>query len=97
MTTLTRVFIVFRMATWALAEAKAKLSLVVENAIRHEPQEITKHGKTVAVMISIEDWKEHQSREAPKQSLAEFFAHSPLVGSGMDLRRRQETVRRIRL
>ncbi|MEZ2347819.1 type II toxin-antitoxin system prevent-host-death family antitoxin [Terriglobus sp. RCC_193] len=45
------------MATWGLAEAKAKFSEVVERAERHEPQEITRNGKPVAVIVSREEWE----------------------------------------
>jgi prevent-host-death family protein len=44
------------MATWGLAEAKAKFSEVVERAERHEPQEISRNGKAVVLIVSLEDW-----------------------------------------
>ena len=60
---------------WQLQEAKNKLSEVVERAIRNGPQEITKHGKKTAVILSMKDYHKLRKR---KGSLADFFHNSPL-------------------
>ena len=42
--------------TWAIQDAKARLSEVVERAQRGEVQVLTKHGKKAAVVLSFEDY-----------------------------------------
>ena len=42
------------MRHWQMQEAKAKLSEVIKDAEREGPQEITLHGKPVAVVLSRE-------------------------------------------
>ena len=75
------------MAKWAVAEAKAKFSEVIELATKKGPQQITKNGRPVAVVISMEEWKSEYGTSAPKGSLAEFFRNSPLRGSGIKIGR----------
>jgi prevent-host-death family protein len=70
--------------TWSVAQAKAKFSEVLEKARAEGPQTITRHGRKAAVLVAAEDW-ERKSR--PKENLAEFFARSPLRGSGLNLDR----------
>ena len=41
--------------TWTLANAKARLSEVVDRA-QTGPQIITRHGRPNAVVVSAEDW-----------------------------------------
>jgi prevent-host-death family protein len=45
------------------------------------PQVITRRGRQVAVVVSMTEWQ-HKTRRAG--SLAEFFAQSPLPGSGLE-------------
>ena len=40
-----------------LKDAKAKLSTVVDDAIRGKPCVITRHGKREAVLLSYEEWE----------------------------------------
>ncbi len=40
-----------------LREAKARLSAVVDAALRGEPAVITRHGKPQAVVLSFKDWE----------------------------------------
>lgn len=75
------------MTKWAVAEAKAKFSEVVELAQKKGPQEITKNGRPVAVVISMEEWKAESGKSGRKGSLAEFFRNSPLRGSGIRIGR----------
>ncbi len=70
--------------TWSVAQAKAKFSEVIEKAKSEGPQTITRNGRKAAVLVAAEEW-EHKTQ--PKESLAEFFAKSPLRGSGINLRR----------
>ena len=42
--------------TWSLAQAKAKLSEVVEKARTEGPQRLTRNGKDAVVVVSAEEW-----------------------------------------
>jgi prevent-host-death family protein len=78
------------MATWGIAELKAKASEVVESAQNNGPQAITRHGRRVALLVSQEDWE--QKNRVPAQNartMSEFFKNSPLVGSEIQLGRRK--------
>ena len=79
---------------WTVAEAKAKLSEVIERAQNSGPQRITRHGKEAAVVVSAEEWKRKTKR---KGNLAEFFASSPLRGSGLEIERLNDSPRETEL
>jgi len=70
--------------TWAVATAKAKLSLVIDQALNEGPQTITRSGRKAVVVVSAEEWERKTQR---KGNLAEFFAESPLRGSGLRVKR----------
>jgi prevent-host-death family protein len=69
---------------WTVAEAKAKFSEVIERAGKQGPQTVTRNGKEAVVIVSAEEWKRKTKR---KGTLSEFFARSPLRGSGIDTER----------
>jgi antitoxin Phd len=69
---------------WQLQEAKSKLSEVVDEAIHHGPQVITKRGVEVAIVLSS---VEYRKMTASQKKLSTFFRESPLVGVDLDLRR----------
>ncbi len=71
------------MGTWTVAEAKAKFSEVLEKARSDGPQAITRHGRAAAVVVAAEEWERKTKRNG---NLAEFFAASPLRGSGIKIR-----------
>ncbi|HKP95011.1 MAG TPA: type II toxin-antitoxin system Phd/YefM family antitoxin [Fibrobacteria bacterium] len=77
--------------TWQLQEAKNKLSEVVDQAVKNGPQEITRHGKKTAVILSMKDYRNLLGR---KGNLADFFRGSPLgqipFGRNKDLPRSVE-------
>jgi prevent-host-death family protein len=79
---------------WTVAEAKAKLSEVIEKAQTSGPQHITRHGKEAVVVVSAEEWKRKTKR---KGSLAEFLMASPLRGSGLEVERLEDGPRKIDL
>lgn len=66
------------MRTWQIHEAKARLSELVRDTEEVGPQEITWHGKTVAVVLSK---AEYERLTGTGQSLVEFMRRSPLFGS----------------
>jgi len=79
---------------WTVAEAKAKLSEVIDRAQSEGPQTITRNGRTAVVLVSFEEWERKTKRTG---NLAEFFAGSPLRESGLSIERSQEEAREIEL
>lgn len=79
---------------WTVAEAKAKFSEVIDRAREHGPQSITRNGRQAAVVVSVEEWERRTKREG---TLSEFFARSPLRGSGIKLVRRKDRPRKLAL
>ena len=45
------------MSQWQLQEAKQQFSRVVEQARTEGPQVVTKHGREVAVVLDVEDYR----------------------------------------
>jgi prevent-host-death family protein len=80
--------------TWTVAEAKAKFSELIENARAHGPQTITKNGRTAAIVVSPDEWDRKSKRVG---NLADFFAASPLRGSGLKIGRPKQPPRKINL
>jgi prevent-host-death family protein len=65
------------MRTWQMQEAKSRLSEVVKDAEREGPQEITVHGRSVAVLLSR---AEYDRLAGTGETLVEFMRRSPLYG-----------------
>jgi prevent-host-death family protein len=80
--------------SWTITEAKAKFSEVVEKAQSDGPQIITRRGCAAVVVVAAEEWDRRTKR---KGNLAEFFASSPLRGSGIKLPRRKDNARNVEL
>ena len=78
---------------WTVANAKARLSEVIERA-QSEPQLITRNGTPSVVMVSIEEWNRKTIR---KGSLAQFLMASPLAGSDVETERHDESPRDLAL
>ena len=83
------------MRHWQMQEAKAKLSEVIKSAERESPQEITLHGKPVAVVLS----REYYERlTGAGESLVVFMRRSPLYGvEEVDLERDKSLTRKVEL
>jgi prevent-host-death family protein len=80
--------------SWSVADAKARLSEVVEKARSDGPQTITRNGRPAAVVVSAEEWERKTKRVG---NLAEFLVSSPLRGAKMDLRRLEDVPRDVDL
>lgn len=65
------------MHTWQMQEAKARLSELVKRAEVEGPQDITLHGKSVAVVMSRAAFQRMSGQQA---SLLDFMQASPLAG-----------------
>ena len=66
------------MQTWQMQAAKAWFSEMVKHAADDGPQEITVHGRSVAVVISRALFDQLSGNQA---SLVDFMQQSPLYGS----------------
>jgi prevent-host-death family protein len=65
------------MHSWQMQEAKAHMSELVKRA-QSQPQDITLHGKSVAVVISRETFDRLSQAQ---DSLVGFMRRSPLYGA----------------
>ena len=81
-------------AIWSVAQAKARFSEVVGRALTQGPQAITRNGRPAVVVVSVEEWARKTGR---KGTLADFFAASPLRGSGLEIERTQGGARKVEL
>lgn len=70
------------MHSWQMQEAKARLSEVVKRAEAEGPQDITLHGRSVAVVLSRAAFERLSRRQA---SLVDFMQASPLAGLDEEL------------
>ncbi|HEX3424050.1 MAG TPA: type II toxin-antitoxin system Phd/YefM family antitoxin [Sphingomicrobium sp.] len=82
--------------TWTVAQAKAKLSEVIDKARHQGPQLVTRNGKDAVVVVDAGQWERIQNREK-RGSFADFLLSSPLRGSGLKTTRLPGGVRKIDL
>jgi prevent-host-death family protein len=82
------------MSSWSVAEAKARFSEVIEKALREGAQEVTRHGRRTAVVVSAAEW-DRQTRR--KGNLVDLLNKSPLQGSGLTIERPRELPRDVEL
>ena len=81
---------------WQLQTAKARFSELFRRARSEGPQYVTRQGKDAVVVLPAEEF-ERLKRRGRKTSLVQFFAESPLVGSGIDLERKPDFGRKVKL
>ena len=79
---------------WTVAEAKAKFSEVIDKARADGPQAVTRNGRMAVVIVAAEEWERKTKR---KGNLADFFAGSPLRGSGTRVGRLAGRLRKVEL
>lgn len=65
------------MQTWQMQDAKARVSELVKSA-QSQPQDITVHGKSVAVVLSRETFDRLSQAQG---TLVDFMQRSPLFGA----------------
>ena len=70
--------------TWQLQDAKNKFSEVIERALKHGPQLITRRGKKTVVIMSYEEFMRMKHSQV---KLSEFFRSSPLTKTNLNLKR----------
>jgi prevent-host-death family protein len=71
-----------RATAWTVADAKARLSELIQRAHSEGPQRITRRGHPAVVVVSVEEWERKIQRRG---NLAEFLLDSPLRGADLDL------------
>lgn len=82
---------------WQLQTAKAQFSEVFRRARSEGPQLVTRQEKEAVVILPAEEFERLSARARQPQSLVRFFAESPLAKVKLDLRRKREFGRRIKL
>lgn len=83
------------MQTWQMQEAKARLSELVKQAELDGPQDITIHGRSVAVMLSR---AEFDRLTGTGESLVDFMRRSPLYGlDDVNIERDRSAAREVEL
>jgi prevent-host-death family protein len=81
---------------WQLQTAKARFSELFRRARNEGPQYVTRQGKERVVVLGAEEF-ERLKRRKRKTTLVQFFAESPLVGSGIDFERKTDYGRKVKL
>jgi len=79
---------------WTVAKAKAKFSEVIDRARSEGPQIISRRGRNAVVVVASEEWEQKTRRTG---NLAEFFAASPLRGSGLKASRTKDRPHKVDL
>lgn len=82
------------MKKWQMQEAKAKLSEVIQYAVKSGPQEISVRGTPTAVVLSS---KRYIELTKPKMSFVKLLKQSPLFGIDLDLKRDKTPCREVEL
>ena len=59
------------MKTWAVQDAKARFSELLEACMQNGPQMVTKRGREAAVLVPVAQWR--QVRAAARPSLKELL------------------------
>lgn len=78
---------------WQLQEAKAKLTELVNRAIK-QPQMITRHGEPTVVVLDV---KAYEKLLGQQENLVSFLRRSPLCGLDLKLKRDHSGMRDIEL
>ena len=70
------------MTTWQLQDAKNRFSAVVEAALAGEPQEVTRKGKPVVVVVAFEEFQRLCKNDA--ENAPSFVDHLLAIPKGSD-------------
>lgn len=71
------------MDTWKLQDAKARFSEVVDRALRHGPQIVTRHGEKAVVVVAYRDF----AAAEPAQDFKSFLLSMPKEDLDLDFPR----------
>ncbi len=81
---------------WQLQEAKNKFSELVNKALKEGPQTVTRHGHLEVVVLSAREYLK-MTQAKKRGTLVEFFRNSPLTDLEIDLSRRPDMGRIVKL
>ena len=70
------------MTTWQLQDAKNRFSAVVDAALTGEPQQVTRRGKPVVVVVSFEEYQ--RLRKSDAENAPSFVDHLLAIPRGSD-------------
>ena len=79
--------------TWQIQQAKQRLSEVLERATKEGPQIVTRHGKEVAVVVGIDEYKRLLAR---RLDFKRFLLEGPPLAE-LHLERSKEPPREVEL
>ncbi|VAW56341.1 hypothetical protein MNBD_GAMMA07-1091 [hydrothermal vent metagenome] len=79
---------------WQLQQAKSRFSQLVDEAIKNEPQIVTRYGAKAVVVMSYQDYC---ALLKPEIDLVDFMRSSPLVGAELDTERDKQYPRDVDL
>lgn len=82
---------------WQLQTAKARFSEVFRRARSEGPQLITRQEKEAVVILPAEEFERLSGRSNQPQSLVRFFAESPLAKVKINLKRKRDFGRAVKL
>lgn len=80
--------------TWKLQDAKSRFTKVVEDALKHGPQYVTRRGLEAVVVVSVKEYEELLSK---KPSFKEFLLSCPKMDKGFEFERQRDYPRSIEL
>jgi antitoxin Phd len=75
---------------WQIQEAKARFSEMVERTLKEGPQTVTRHGKPVAVLVPIDQYRRLRTGGKGFKAL---LASAPM--EGIEIRRSRDTGRTV--
>jgi prevent-host-death family protein len=81
-------------SVWALQDAKAHFSLLVDQACTKGPQHVTRRGRPAVVVVAEADYSQ---LVAGSGSLVDFFRQSPLAEVELEVQRDLDTGRGVEL
>lgn len=82
------------MRSWAVQDAKARFSELLETCLREGPQLVTRRGADAAVLVPVDDWRRLQRSARPtfKELLMQEQARGDLVLPSRGRHRRRSPV-----
>ena len=62
---------------WTLQDAKNRFSAVVNAALLHGPQHVTRRGRPAVVVVAADEWARLNTRAVPRRSFKELLRDMP--------------------